>query len=563
VASIFLPSSSSGHVRRSRLASVVDSVFAIGLGLALRVLLDVVNADVDEEEEDVRVAAFIIGLWEGVVLHHFLRKWSKLYDPYFSYAVRLFIDYLVTESLTRMVLVILWTGVGVVLADIGPSIWKDSGLKRVWHRFRKDISYGIPSLVSKTSRVRFHDIPARSSADSIVTSSPTDITASYTTRATNLTRGTNLTGRSEPPLPVPIPRARKPLRAFPGGFPGDISETESLATSRSSIRTVDLPPLPPSTAVSARGASDSGISDSTETASVRDNLSEIPDEAGPKTPTRPNLELTPRRRSVLLPSDSPARASTDTLGAQPPLSDIPNMVEEGWENVQADDAKSAKSKRRSRTPPPPFSDVYGSQKDPLGEEDLDDDLLGTEAGDDPLQTDMEDISILSEPSEARLKSALTARKELAALRGKVDAAEKERQQAVAGNKRALAITKKKEYNTLLAELKAREEKIAQTIFTIHNKTSAPDRVIISDLTEDEAVERVEEALTHLLQVTDDKTKGTVTEFMTAPKVLQVKVREFNERLHLAAVRDRMRSYGFMFTDDPDDPCALRVHLPKE
>ena len=59
------------------------------------------------------------------------------------------------------------------------------------------------------------------------------------------------------------------------------------------------------------------------------------------------------------------------------------------------------------------------------------------------------------------------------------------------------------------------------------------------------------------------TSGPVTDFLTADKVLHVRVREFMQRMQLAAVQDRMSSYGFTFTDDPNDPCVLHIHLPKE
>lgn len=48
-------------------------------------------------------------------------------------------DLLVTESVPRMVLVAIWTGLGMVLADVGPGVWKDSGGRRIWSRFKRDM----------------------------------------------------------------------------------------------------------------------------------------------------------------------------------------------------------------------------------------------------------------------------------------------------------------------------------------------------------------------------------------------------------------------------------------
>ena len=70
----------------------MDSVIAIGLGLGLRALLDAVTNDVYK-------SSALVGIWEGVVLNHFLTKMPKSYDPYVAFGVRLFVDFLFTESL--------------------------------------------------------------------------------------------------------------------------------------------------------------------------------------------------------------------------------------------------------------------------------------------------------------------------------------------------------------------------------------------------------------------------------------------------------------------------------
>src|SRR6188768_2577884 len=126
-------SRSSGWRVNSRLASLMDSIFAIAAGLGLRFVVDTVS------HHDFKLTGTLVGLWEGVILLHFLKKMPKSSDPYIAYVVRLFVDFMVTESVTRLVLVLIWTGLGMILADITPAIWDDVGLKRVWRRFRRDL----------------------------------------------------------------------------------------------------------------------------------------------------------------------------------------------------------------------------------------------------------------------------------------------------------------------------------------------------------------------------------------------------------------------------------------
>ncbi|KAM6502146.1 hypothetical protein JOM56_002123, partial [Amanita muscaria] len=84
----------------------MDNILAIGLGLAVRYVIDVVSRG------DMKMTGTLVGMWEGVVLSHFLKKMPNSFDPLLGYAVRLFFDYLVNERVTRLVLVIVWTGLG-------------------------------------------------------------------------------------------------------------------------------------------------------------------------------------------------------------------------------------------------------------------------------------------------------------------------------------------------------------------------------------------------------------------------------------------------------------------
>ena len=124
---------SSGHWSfNPRVFNIMDSIYAIAFGLGLRTLVDAVS-------QDLKLTSSLIGLWEGVITLHFVKKMPKSSDPYIAYGVRLFIDFLITESIERMVLVLIWTAFGLVLADVTPAIWDEVGLNRVWRHFRRDL----------------------------------------------------------------------------------------------------------------------------------------------------------------------------------------------------------------------------------------------------------------------------------------------------------------------------------------------------------------------------------------------------------------------------------------
>ncbi|KAF8971119.1 hypothetical protein BDZ97DRAFT_1787836 [Flammula alnicola] len=102
VVSSILSTRSSGWKINDRLSSLMDSIFAI-------------------------------------VSHHDFKltgtlKMPKSSDPYVAYGVRLFVDFICTESVARLVLVLIWTALGMVLADVTPAIWDDVGLKRIGTR---------------------------------------------------------------------------------------------------------------------------------------------------------------------------------------------------------------------------------------------------------------------------------------------------------------------------------------------------------------------------------------------------------------------------------------------
>ncbi|EAU91165.2 hypothetical protein CC1G_03333 [Coprinopsis cinerea okayama7 len=95
-----------------------------------------------------KLTTVLVGLWEGIVTLHYLKKMPNSWDPYIAYGVRLFIDLIVTESIERLVVVVIWTGLGMVLADVTPGIWREVGLHRIWRRTRRDL-YTISRIVEK------------------------------------------------------------------------------------------------------------------------------------------------------------------------------------------------------------------------------------------------------------------------------------------------------------------------------------------------------------------------------------------------------------------------------
>ncbi|TEB37249.1 hypothetical protein FA13DRAFT_1809809 [Coprinellus micaceus] len=145
-------SSSSSSSRRRRKYSSMDSIYSIVFGLALRSIVGLAS------RQDWKVSAPIVGLWEGVITLHFMKMMPSSFDPYVSWGVRMLIDYLITESVSRMVLVVIWTCLGMALADVAPSIWFDVGLHRPWRRVRRDM-YTIykmtPKVLPRTRVVRF------------------------------------------------------------------------------------------------------------------------------------------------------------------------------------------------------------------------------------------------------------------------------------------------------------------------------------------------------------------------------------------------------------------------
>jgi hypothetical protein len=92
----------------------MNSLFAIGLGLGVRVLVYTVGP------ENFRLGASIVGLCEGIILYNSRPIASPIdptLNPYFAYLIRAAIDLLFTRNYSRMIIVFLFTGLGLVGSD--------------------------------------------------------------------------------------------------------------------------------------------------------------------------------------------------------------------------------------------------------------------------------------------------------------------------------------------------------------------------------------------------------------------------------------------------------------
>lgn len=345
--------------------ALMDNLLAVGLGLAVRHVVNVVG------RADVRMTGTLVGMWEGAVLSHLLRKSRTTLDPLLGYAVRLFVDYSVSENLTRLVLTIVWTGLGIILADIAPALWVDVGLHRYWRRFRRNVNYMSRSMPSvevdffpRARTVRFSPRPTAA----VLTD--TDSTA------------TPISPRSPAAAPPPRPHSK---RHVPGSFesdtdtitdPGSVRLRQSeLVQSRRrhsvfpSFATVFRDSASDATSVGHvdEGNISSPLSDDgTEDLSAA-NPSEIPDELELEyIDTKPE-EGTPKQRNIGLPTPTdslhpfdPMRHEDDYVRPPPPadIRTIPDAYDD-WENITKSDAEHA--------PPPPSHPEKDEEQPPAKE----------------------------------------------------------------------------------------------------------------------------------------------------------------------------------------------------
>ncbi|KAF8070110.1 hypothetical protein FPV67DRAFT_1002296 [Lyophyllum atratum] len=354
--------------------SIMDSILAIGIGLAVRVVIDFVG------RQDNRLTGTLVGLWEGVVMQHFLKKMPQSFDPYVAYGVRLFVDFLFTESLWRLVLTLVWTGLGVILADIAPAIWVEVGLKRVWRQVRRDLyilTQSVPTIpwFARPRTVRFSPSRSASAIGSAPPSVVTNTTQAPTTRPTHL---------------APTPRKRP----VPGEFPGYASETETelgsvlgLRSSRSDASTSPGTTHHRFSSLPRRRATveteselsydlDEGNISSSDSGYTRTpllNEADMPiieDEEEREVVLdkgkQKEEETTPKQNPMVLPptpSDTTfalQHHQDEPHEVQPPVAEVPNIPDdEDWENISRREALHTPPPGAAKdTPPtPPAKDV--------------------------------------------------------------------------------------------------------------------------------------------------------------------------------------------------------------
>ncbi|GJE97746.1 hypothetical protein PsYK624_139670 [Phanerochaete sordida] len=138
----------------------MENIAAIGAGLGLRVLIDTVAGRT-------YTASVLIGLWEGIVLNHFLAKFPSSAEPILALGFRLFVDFLFTESLARLMIILLWTGLGMLLADVSVQLSADYRFRRLWRKTQQNLPVPLSNRSrSLPQRVRFYDNPEASGSGS-------------------------------------------------------------------------------------------------------------------------------------------------------------------------------------------------------------------------------------------------------------------------------------------------------------------------------------------------------------------------------------------------------------
>ncbi|KAH0827994.1 hypothetical protein J3R83DRAFT_3637 [Lanmaoa asiatica] len=199
----------------------MESILAIGVGLVLRIVVDIAT------HNDDRVGGVLVGLWEGVVLNHFVRRMPRSFDPYLGFGFRIFVDFLFTQSLSRLALVALWALVGMLLADITPNVWRESGLRHLYRQVRKDVRH----VKRAVPRIRIkNDLP---SVRLFSRSRSTSTEVSGSIRSDRAAPSRSL-APSPAPTPTPGP-ARRAGRSPPGSFP-DVSGWSETDTDVSHLR---------------------------------------------------------------------------------------------------------------------------------------------------------------------------------------------------------------------------------------------------------------------------------------------------------------------------------------
>ena len=276
----------------------MDNLYAIGVGLILRATIDKIT------HNNHRVNGSLVGLWEGAVLHHFIAKSPSSLDPYIALGFRLFVDLLLTSNMTRLIIVIIWTGMGMLLSDVGWDVAEDKRFRRLYRRVRRALPSSLrrPTQARSSSRVQFSQLPAGSSSTTV---------SSGTARSPP----SILISRSQPlsgTRPAPVPARRPTTTPIPGSF-SDFSEASSLVS-----------PVPRSEASSvagpARSSEASSVPSRASGSQVRPRPGPLPPR--PRTPseleyvTLPVIPDTPGIEYTSFPHRAPSVSSRLTTSSE-------------------------------------------------------------------------------------------------------------------------------------------------------------------------------------------------------------------------------------------------------
>jgi hypothetical protein len=284
----------------------MESLYSIGLGLGLRFLIDTAT-----KYHGLRVHGILIGLWEGIVLNHFVRQFPSSFDPYIAFAFRMLIDFILTRNVSRMTVVILWTGIGMVLSDLFPEVNRDKQFRRMTRPFRRwfknpnlDFLDYLPPLPSLSELADYLNPPRPRSRSRPSSSSrpapsrrPISRTHSTTTRAHS---------------PVGESFILTSRRHLPGNY---TSETETSATNTNATTSVMSPPnpiMPPIRGILTPSRQSSITSSSPKPTSIL-------------TPSRPPTStsiLSPPQSTTFFPPNSTLSSPTREVPSHPPRSGV-------------------------------------------------------------------------------------------------------------------------------------------------------------------------------------------------------------------------------------------------
>lgn len=116
---------------------------SIVVGVAVRVIVNVLCA------QNVKVAASVLGLWDGLVFYQ-AQLDDRFLEPetLLSLAFGLIFDFVFFGSIIRTVTYALWVFLGVLAADFGPDLWYELGGEEIGKDIRREASTLLSALPS-------------------------------------------------------------------------------------------------------------------------------------------------------------------------------------------------------------------------------------------------------------------------------------------------------------------------------------------------------------------------------------------------------------------------------